>query len=476
MTATRLVVGVASTLLALTVLAVAVGFIFVYLTSSTPPPVETSPALTVSINLIGGLAFSLVGALIASQRPRHLVGWLFLLTGVFFALGTAADRYAVYAQFVKPDSLPAPVLIASLLNAAWIFQLTLIVLLLILFPSGSPSSRLWRRAAHLVVASSAVAYICFTIQPGTLQDSFQGIDNSLGVNALDGIQAVAMAGLMTFLLLTLAATIGIVFRFAQSAGEEREQFKWFVYAASFVPVFILAHIVAEGVAPGAVETVESLFALVSILLPVAVGFAVLKYRLYDIDVLINRTLVYVPFTGIVIGLYTALVGLFKTLTTDVLEINSDAAVAITTLLVVSILTPLKNQLQALVDRYFKEQKRPATEVNLISARAGSVLQVVDASVFSHQLLDGVTTALGARAARLELRDGSLLIAGSEWEGPWTLSVPVIHQGRELGYLSIAPRLGDRPYDDSEREALERAAAVLAHSLSLDIRSRWVAPI
>jgi hypothetical protein len=455
-------------LLLLTMAICAGGAALLALTWSTrAQEIETSLATTLS--LAAAPAFGLVGALIASRRPRNLVGWLLLAGGVHGALVAAAERYTVYGLIAEPGSLPAPRLIASLLSATWLFALTSIVLLLILFPSGKPASRRWQLATYITLASSLVAYVGLTLQPGPLDPPFDFIDNAAGISWLDGIEyAGGIAGLMPLFGLTLVSAIGAVMRFRKSQGDEREQFKWFVTAASLIPILLICHAVADGLAPSATETIEALFAIALALIAVAVGVAVLKYRLYDIDVLINRTLVYLPLTGILAGLYVALTGLSRTIFTSLTDAGSDAAIALSTLAVVAVLTPLKNQLQSLVDRYFKEQREPAKEVRRLAGQARAVLDVVDTQQFVQRFLTDITAALKAPGAALELRNGAMpqrVTSGDDWSGDAALSLPLQRNGYDLGTLALGRRPA-RPYDEAEREALQESADVLAHAIHL----------
>jgi hypothetical protein len=337
--------------------------------------------------------------------------------------------------------------------------------LLVLFPNGVVHSRRWLLLAKLVPISFAIVGIGISTSP-EMEPPYEDFENPLAITD-DADYIVAIFPFIFFCLISIAAAgINLVLRFRRSQGDEREQYKWLAFAAGLLvasmPFTALSN--WEGIA-GAVFSV----ALVG--LPVSVGIAVLKYRLYDIDLLINRTLVYVPLTAIVIGIYTALVGVLKTLATEVSGTQSDAAVAMATLLVVVLLTPLKNQLQSLVDRYFKEKTLPAQELRKLANQARAVLQVVDTDEFVRRFLSDLTTSVRAEGSAIELRNGGTpqLITTGYWRGAANLSLPLRHKEHEIGVLEIGPRADGRPYDPSETEALNESADVLAHALDLNQR-------
>lgn len=265
------------------------------------------------------------------------------------------------------------------------------------------------------------------------------------------------------LLATAAAAIQLFVRSWRSTGEEREQYKWLGFAAGLLVLSLPFAAITNWEGLGAIPFVIALIAL-----PISVAIAVLKYRLYDIDILINRTLVYVPLTAIVIGLYTALVGVLKTIATDVTETNTDAAVAATTLLIVAVLTPLKNQLQVLVDHHFKERRDPLAKTRNLTTQASAVLQVLERERFVQTFLADLTADLDATGARVDFQTTDERLAwftGSPTGGP-ILAVPLARNGRRIGSLSVWLRQ-IAPLEDGPRsEAVAEAALVLAQVLSL----------
>src|SRR5919112_3331536 len=261
----------------------------------------TSSALVTACLSVVILAFSSVGALIASRRPENPIGWLFCCGAFVWGLGELSLEYGVYSLFTAPGALPAGVWAAWF--GAWargIGGFFMVVFLLLLFPTGRLPTRRWR-----VVVWAAAGYVAlFTLvnwlSPVSQDFRLSSIRNPLGfdleiMNLLGGVLYLSLP----FLLLACGAAV--IVRFRRARGDERQQIKWFAYAVLvMVFLFTLGHSLGltqvVGVAP-------LVFAVPLAGLPVAAGIAILKYRLYDIDFLINRTLVYATLTATLIALY-----------------------------------------------------------------------------------------------------------------------------------------------------------------------------
>jgi len=252
------------------------------------------------------LVFPLVGALIASRRPENAIGWICLAVGLLWMLIGVSDVYGVYGV-AQPSSVPFPVVVAGINNWLWMPAVGLLgTYLLLLFPDGRLPSRRWRPLAWLSGAVLVLASVGVMLSPGPLQ-GLGGVRNPFG---LEGQQWLTSAG-YTFLpllpLCMLASALSLVLRFRRSRGEERQQIKWIAFSASVVVIVYLIAMVASLLSPAETWFARSSPAWLSLLqsaallsltaVPVAVGFAVLRYRLYDIDLLINRALVYGSLTA-----------------------------------------------------------------------------------------------------------------------------------------------------------------------------------
>jgi hypothetical protein len=325
------------------------------------------------------LAFPLVGALIASRRPTNPIGWLCLAVGISWMLAIASGAYAVYGlRVADPGSLPFPAAIGSLGESLAPATAGLIgTYLILLFPDGRVPSRRWRPLAWLsgaVIVSMSVGSI-FT--PGKLEDLGR-VRNPFGLEQYPWVGDAAQNIIVLLPLCILASVASLVLRYLRAGGEERAQIKWLAFAASilglgFSSFVILGFFVAES--PTAVadplweNLLEDAVTMSFAGVPVAVGIAILRYRLYDIDLLINRALVYGSLTVLLASAYVGcVVGLQATLRALTGQ-ESTLAIVASTLVIAALFNPLRRRLQALVDRRFYRRKYDARKtLGAFSAR------------------------------------------------------------------------------------------------------------
>ena len=305
------------------------------------------------------MAFTTVGALIASRSPINSIGWIFCVLGISGSLTSLCGEYAVYALATRPGLLPQGDVAAWL--SVWLSGsnlVTLIVLLFLLFPNGRSLSPRWRPVAWLTIIANALSFALY-LRPGPL-DGFSplSVANPLGIKGADTVLSiVATIGFGLTLVAAIASVTSLVLRFRRAQGVERLQMKWLTFAGSAVgATFLVAPILWS--IPELSETVWSALFLCSVLsIPISVGIAILKYRLYDIDIIINRTLVYGTLTVSIIGLYVLGVGGLSRL----MQTQSNLAVSIFTLLIVAaVVQPLHRSLQRGLNRLMRfEQNQPA---------------------------------------------------------------------------------------------------------------------
>jgi hypothetical protein len=323
--------------------------------------------------LVGGvlfLAFPLVGALIASRRPKNAVGWLCLAVGLLWALSGVFDYYSYYGA-ATPGSVPFPVVMAGISDWIWVPAVGLLgTYVLLLFPDGRLPSRRWRPLAWLSGAVILLLSFGVMLAPGPL-DNLGGVRNPFGIEGADWLTAGAYALLPLLPLCMLASALSLVLRYRHSGGEERQQIKWIAFAASVVVVVYAIAMIASFVFPeeswttaGSVwwlnlltYTVLSSFTIV----PIAVGIAVLKYRLYEIDIIINRALVYGSLTAMLVALYLGGVVLLQWLFVLLTGERSTLAVVASTLLIAALFTPLRRRIQRFIDRSFYRRKYDAAK-------------------------------------------------------------------------------------------------------------------
>src|SRR5215216_1416083 len=331
------------------------------LTRSSQEATSAGDTLSELLIFVTFLAFPIVGALIASRHPKNPVGWICLAVGLFWMLIFLGDSI--------PGSGPYPVTTYALTQATWIPPVGLLgIYLILLFPDGKLPSRRWRPLAWLSGMVLVLASLGITFAPGPLE-GHPGVRNPLG---LEGPPPwVFSAGIAILLLLPLcmiASALSLVLRYRRSGGEGREQIKWIAFAASVVGLLYLITMVSSFTFSGpwggaGTPLWLGLLQQVSLVsftaVPIAVGFAVLKYRLYDIDLLVNRTLVYGSLTATLVVFYfggiVVLQGVFVALTGE----KSTLAIVASTLLIAALFNPLRRRIQSFIDRRFYRNKYDA---------------------------------------------------------------------------------------------------------------------
>jgi hypothetical protein len=310
------------------------------------------------------VSFSVVGALIASHRPENSIGWIFLAVGFFYGLLSAGDEYAIYALLTNPGSLPLGAAASWLGQWLWAPGLGLILVFLpLLFPDGHPPSYRWRPVAWLGGISIGLAVVSSMILlwPERGPALVTGDESPSHV-----VDVILLFALPLMLLAGLGAVISLLVRFRRARGDERQQIKWFASAAALTFVWILVSevfeelISIEGGVPEAILAFTSASAsLVIPSIPIATGIAILRYRLYDIDILINRTLVYGSLTAMLVSLYfvgiVVLQRVFVLLTGE----QSTLAVVASTLSIAALFNPLRRRIQSFIDRRFYRRKYDA---------------------------------------------------------------------------------------------------------------------
>ncbi len=469
--ATALAVALGVLSLALTV----AGLALLYVTRAVPIPDRWGFR---GFSAILAVLFAGVGTLIESRHPRNPVGWLLLALGLQSGVQVMTDEYAVYALLYRPGAFGGAAA-AWVQNLVWIPALGLgIPWLLLLFPSGRLLSSRSRYVFGLTVVATALLFASAALQAGQLEN-LPAVENPLGIPGAKGlVDLLVGVGFLGVAVSILASAVSLVLRLRRARGEEREQIKWFVYAGSLAGLALTHMVISAAFSDFDTPTegmrvyrdVAQVMAIATVgLLPVAMGIAMLKYRLYDINLVINRTLVYVPLTAVVAGVYTALIGVFKSLLITFTGVGSDAAVALTTLLVVPLLTPLKNYFQAIVDRYLKETRDPGKEMARLESEVQAVVQVLDEGQLTQRLLDRTIAAFDAQGGAIyRERDGTRQLAcrRGQWDEGAQIAIPLHHNGRNVGVMLLGPRPGGSGYADHERDAIQRCANTVASALML----------
>src|SRR5215216_3637873 len=381
------------------------------LTRSSQEATSAGDTLSELLIFVTFLAFPIVGALIASRHPKNPVGWICLAVGLFWMLIFLGDSI--------PGSGPYPVTTYALTQAIWIPPVGLLgIYLILLFPDGKLPSRRWRPLAWLSGVVMVLASLGITFSPGPLK-GHPGVRNPFGLE--EAPPWVATAGIAILLLLPLcmiASALSLVMRYRRSGGEEREQIKWIAFAASVVGLLYLITMVSSLTYSGPWGAAGTPLwlgllqqaALVSFTaVPIAVGFAVLKYRLYDIDLLINRTLVYGSLTATLIALYFGSVVLLQGALPSLTGQESQFAVVASTLAIAALFNPLRRRLQGLVDRRFYRRKYDARKT--LEAFSAKLRDETDLDALSDDLVGVIRETMQPAHVSLWLRSSDRIAEG-----------------------------------------------------------------
>jgi hypothetical protein len=298
-------------------------------------------------------AFLVTGLVLRARRPGNLVGGLCLALGLLGVLSWTLTQYAAYGLVTHPGSLRGALEIQLPLQAGFAPQIALVVVLVCVFPDGRILPGRWR----LVPWGSSVAFgLLFGFgMTNTPSAPFQHVHNPLHVSGRSPLLLALVVAIPLAIGSVVGAVATVVVRFRRAGRDEREQLKWLMLAAAVLPVGLTAHSIADAVAPGADGTIELIFSFAFPAFPVAIAIAVLKYRLYEIDRIISRTLVYGVLSALLAGCYAAIVLLLQTAFGSVTRGN-ELAVAGSTLAVAALFRPLRRRVQTVVDRRFYRSK------------------------------------------------------------------------------------------------------------------------
>ncbi len=377
------------------------------------------------------LAFPTVGALIASRLPTNLIGWIFCGMGVLYGAGRFTQAYADYA-LLENLAFPGGEYMAWFSSCVWFAGLTLGVFLILLFPEGWLSSRRWRIVTWAAIFGAALATLGTAFMPEYLIITHTYVENPFGVIGVigGGLTTYELFGASRFLGMTLlltsslAALLSPILRLHHARGIERQQIKWFLFAAVPLTVFLglieLDLLVLNltydfgirfdflfyngtSIFPSwqtfsAVQFV-SVFAL--LVIPVFTYIAILRYRLYDIDVAINRTLVYGTLTATLITLYFSAVVVLQRLFVLLMGEKSTLAVVASTLVIAALFNPLRRRIQSFIDRRFYRRKYDAAKT--LEAFSAKLRDETDLDALSDDLVGVVRETMQPAHVSLWLR-------------------------------------------------------------------------
>ncbi len=353
------------------------------------------------INVVGTIGAPILGALVASRRPGNPYGWIWLGYGMGFVLASLADAYLTYAAVVADSgSLPVPWPIALIPGLGWGVSIVLVPFLLLLFPDGRLPSPRWRFVAWTAAATGTSTLILVPFRP-IWEDNPLTIGGPVG----EAIAIVSSAGVVVIFVAIVLSALSLVFRYRRATGVQRQQLKWFAYAATVLSAWIVVDVgdwfgLSEMLLGGPFLTLFTAASFTG--LYVAVGIAVLRYRLYDIDVLINRTLVYATLTATLVLVYVggvvSLQYAFRALTGS----ESQLAVVASTLAIAALFVPLRRRVQGFVDRRFYRNKYDAAKT--LESFSSKLRDETDLDRLGGELVSVVRGTVQPEHASLWLRD------------------------------------------------------------------------
>ena len=320
---------------------------------------------------VAALSFGSVGALIVARVEHNRIGWIFWLTGLSLAVGNLAFQYADVGLYIADHRLPGAAF------AAWLPvgippAFGLLGIALLLFPDGQLPSRRWQPALVMALAGIVLNVAGYGLRPGPLDAPFDVVDNPFGIpGAQEPLDALSGLGWLLMGLSVAFAAVAMSLRLRRAHGVERQQLKWLAFAAAVTGAAIVADVISYFIQDTGFESVRNaVLAFAFAVFPVAAGAAILRYRLFDIDVVINRTLVYGALTATLGGTYLALV-LLLGLTLG----ESNVAIAVSTLAVAALFRPARSRIQAGVDRRFYRRRYDAART--LEAFGGRLRDEID---------------------------------------------------------------------------------------------------
>jgi hypothetical protein len=348
--------------------------------------------------ILAGVSAATVGAVLASRRPRHPVGWLLLAVGLSDQLDGLTSNYVHYGVMGRPGGLPAASYLSGFYNSGTVVMVAGISFIALLTPTGSLPSPRWCWWARIVATATVVLLVAQALDPHPLVPEDPTFENPLAAPpALVGPLTIAAAASAAILLVGLVVAAGsLVVRYRRAKGMERQQLRWLAVAATVAAVALLVAVATAAIG-GSLNVVLVAAGASVVLLPLATGAAILRYRLYDLDRIVSRTLAY--------GLLTVLLGLGYAAVVlglgGLLPQGSSLAVAAATLAVAAAFQPARRRIQAAVDRRFNRRRHDAGQT--IAAFSTRLRDQVDLTTLTGELLAVVDQTMQPTRASLWLR-------------------------------------------------------------------------
>jgi hypothetical protein len=354
--------------------------------------------LWILTDLLPQIGCATVGLVVCLRARGNRIGWLFLALGAAVGVGAACDVYAAYGTTLRSVAGVAA-------HALTALPLVLVPGLVLVFPGGRLHSARWRPAAIAWLAGTAAVVVGFLISPGPMElNADPGLRNPIGVESVVGSAAGygGLLGIIAVFGVAAVAAAGLVVRFRRATGDERQQLKWFGSAAAAVGVVAVASpALWTAAAPWSTWVVNTAWVAASTTLVVATGIAVLRYRLYEIDVIIRRTLVYTTLVAALAGAYLGGILVIDAALRAITGASGALAVTVSTLVVAGLFQPLRGRIQRIVDRRFYRGKYDAART--LELFSGRLREQIDIDALRGELLAIVGETVQPRRADLWLR-------------------------------------------------------------------------
>jgi len=347
------------------------------------------------------LTSSTVGTIIVSRRPENPIGWILCAIGFLWACNIFSGLYAIQALVTDPGPLPAGEVAAWV--ATWVVfpAYGLLAYLFLLFPDGRLLSPRWHPllwiGSVLIVAGSAV----WALTPGPIA-GLEGFRNPLGIEGYGA--TLEFAGQLFFYavdVLVLVCVVSVYLRLRRASGEERQQIEWLVYAAALLGIVVVVGVVSDLFFGGFGWWLFLVVILAFLGLPISIGVAVLRYRLYDIDIIINRTLVYGSLTAMLVLVYVGCVIGLQYILRGLTGEESQLAIVASTLVVAALFNPFRRRVQAFIDRRFYRRKYDARKT--LEEFSAKLREETDIDALNSELLATVRETVQPEHASLWLR-------------------------------------------------------------------------
>lgn len=379
-----------------------------FLNSSTPDAGARDQVLFDIGFLLLSMALATVGSLIVSHQSANPIGWLFCVLGLSLPLSSAGEEYALYALETRPDTLPGGEMVAW--AAGWFggpILFAMVAFVLLLFPNGHLLSRNWRPTlwANFV---AAVLLLVWSFKPGHLENvTLVNIANPFGiVGAGTFLKPLGSVGIFLVLAAAVAGAVSLILRMRRAEGDERQQLKWFLFAgAVFCAVFAVGPILWSLPPSSGTNWIwPALFLAGTGTIPAATGIAMLKYRLYDIDRIINRTLVYGSLTAMLAAIYFGTVGVSQYALRGFTGQKSSIAIVASTLVISALFNPLRRRIQQFIDRLFYRRKYDAAKT--LGAFSTKLRDETNIEALSTHLIEAVDETMQPSYVSLWLLEAS----------------------------------------------------------------------